>query len=74
MTDTPLFGECGNRLGLRRSDGTYVSTHRGRTLTVPGILPKFKPLIKVEKPMPAATCEKCQRVTEVDKLLVDKVS
>ena len=67
MTDTPLYCECGNRLGLRRSDGTYVSARGGRTVTVPpNILRDFKEA--------TVACEDCQRLTEVDSLSVDKVS
>ena len=67
-SDTPLFCECGNRLGLRRLDGTYVSTHRGRTVTVPNVI-----VVTNVPKRPWVMCEKCSRVTEVDKLSVDKV-
>lgn len=55
MPDTPLYCPCGNRLGLLRSDGTFVSRQKGRIITVEGG--------RVE-----VTCEACGRTTPVDKL------
>ena len=67
MTDVPLYCECGNRLGLRRSDGAFVSRHRDRTVTVPAA---FEDVYVYEVEI---ACEKCQRTTEVDKLRTAKV-
>ncbi len=60
MADTPLYCWCGNRLGLRRSDGQYVSVYKGRSLVFP-----FSNLA-------AITCEDCQRTIPVDKLATTK--
>lgn len=58
MTEnTPLYCPCGNRLGLRRSDGVFVSRRKGRTLTI------------VVDEAAQVTCEECNRTTDVDKLL-----
>lgn len=53
MTDTPLYCPCGNRLGGRRPDGTFVSQHKGRENLASR----------------AVRCEVCKQLTEVDKLL-----
>ena len=67
--DTPLYCECGKRLGLRRSDGAYVSTRGGRTVTVSYYDADTDTAIMNT----SVTCEKCSRVTEVDNLLDAKV-
>ena len=64
-TDTPLYCECGNRLGLRRSDGAFVSSRGGRSLT---ILNAF-----IDRYDLSVACEDCQRTTRIDKLLDAKV-
>ena len=70
MPDTPLYCECGNRLGLRRSDGDYVSSRGGRTVAVSYYdLDHGRALTKT-----TVTCEDCNRATEVDKLLDAKLS
>jgi len=62
--NTPLYCPCGNRVGLRRSDGGFVSRQKGRIIAVNfGNASTFPPSgISV-------TCEDCGRTTDVDKLL-----
>ncbi|KKN34821.1 hypothetical protein LCGC14_0790010 [marine sediment metagenome] len=72
MPDTPLYCECGNRLGLRRSDGAFVSINRGRVVIIPHAWPSTPELGK-NSYWPELTCEACGRQTTVDKLLDAKV-
>ena len=64
-SDTPLYCECGNRLGLRRSDGVFASVHRGRIITMLDLSDNYR--IRI-------TCEDCQRTTSIDKLATAKLS
>ena len=69
MADTPLYCECGNRLGLRRSDGDFVSSRGGRTVAVRYYDQDNGRALTGT----TVTCEDCNRTTEVDKLLDAKV-
>lgn len=63
MTDTPLYCPCGNRLGLRRSDGAFVSRHVGRTYVL-----HFAFGSEREHDYDI-TCEACARTTDYERLL-----
>jgi hypothetical protein len=71
MTDTPCYCPCGTRLGLRRSDGAFVSRHVGRTYV---LYRAFADAIPANHKYDLAfrfdlTCEQCALTTPYDKLL-----
>lgn len=69
-TVTPLYCPCGNRLGLRRSDGAFVSRQKGRTVEIyPVRSVEFNALHTATATPAKVTCESCQLTTEVDSLL-----
>ena len=60
MTDhAALYCACGNRLGTRKADGSFVSRKRGRAFNVAG---RYANGISI-------TCEKCEALTPIDKLV-----
>ena len=67
MTDTPLYCGCGTRLGLRRSDGAFVSRHTGRTY----VLRRAFAVWEDDCPDLEITCEQCA-LTKDCRMLLDK--
>ena len=65
MTDhAALYCACGNKLGIRKADGGFVSRKKGRAFVVAG---RYGDGISI-------TCEECEITTPIDRLREKAIS